>query len=191
MNRHRTKAIFAEWKKKGRSTRNVIKNSRRYRPVQLKIAWMTSAHRLKKPELMGLNMSRAFLHKIPVPINSPLQSNLVKTNSDKTNTYNSLIRTFPGQMVGQAFRLVEKIRFRRTTVKRTFDKTNIFSGPSASKVRITQTFSVHTLKTTAISKKSSNFWIFWRLLILLKFLKQHFFFAFGCFYYFLKPFIFH
>ena len=47
----------------------------------------------------------------------------------------------------------KKIPSIRTTVARTFAKTNIFSSPSASKVRITRTFSARTLKTTAISNE--------------------------------------
>ena len=94
------------------------------------------------------------------------QKSKCSQTSDKTN--NSLVRTFAGQMVGQAFSLVKKIRLRRTTVTRTFDKTNICSGPSASKVRITQTFSIRTLKTTAILKEKFKLLNFQRLLTLLK-----------------------
>ena len=55
-----------------------------------------------------------------------IQSN-PETNSNKTN--NSIVGTFAVQMVGQAFSLVKTIRIRRKSVSRTFNRTNILSGP--------------------------------------------------------------
>ena len=60
-------------------------------------------------------------------VNTPernVQSNLVRTNTDKANF--PLVRTKVNPMVGQASILVKIIRLRRTSVQRTFAKTNYF-----------------------------------------------------------------
>ena len=76
--------------------------------------------------------------------------------------------------------------FRRKIVTRTFDKTNIFSNPSASKLQTTLTFSACTLKTSAILKEKFTLLNFQRLLTLLKVRWKALFFAFGGFYYLLN-----
>ena len=53
-----------------------------------------------------------------------VQSNLVRTNTDKANF--PLVRTKANPMVGQASIQVKIIRLRRTSVQRTFAKTNYF-----------------------------------------------------------------
>ena len=57
-------------------------------------------------------------------IEMDIQSNLVRTNTDKANF--PLIQTKANPMVGQASIQVKIIRFRRTSVQRTFAKTSYF-----------------------------------------------------------------
>ena len=114
------------------------------------------------------------------------QSNLVKMNSDKTN--NSLVRTFPGQMVGQAFSLVKTIltnnwntnfwydeHFLRFVGIKSTDNTN-FLRPYAQNHRHFE----RKVQTFEFSKASGS----------TKRSLKSFFLCLWSFYYFLKSFIF-